>query len=349
MDSGSDLVVFATSTTITSSSVFGGSGNDSLSFLGIVGFSTIDAGADNDSLYFSSTVSTSTILGGTGNDTINFAATVTASKVSLDSGADSLVFNSAVTNSTIVGGTGIQTVQFSSSADVASLDGIFGAGLILAGSGNDDFYFLSGAEINASTKVSLDAGNDLLVFSGNTLSGQFGGGGGADSLSGSVTIGASGVSFWGGSGNDTFNFSTITGSTTASTAYFWNDAAGYDSLVFNSVVSGGAGNGSSAVIFGLTLGVGAGLEISFASGQTTNLFGASAASSAFYLGAGANQLVSFGFGSTQTTIQFVGGNSITLQGGAFETSTGTLIFTNATVGSGGTANFGIASAIPTFS
>jgi Ca2+-binding RTX toxin-like protein len=352
MDSGSDLVVFATSTTITSSSVFGGSGNDSLSFLGIVGFSTIDAGADNDSLYFSSTVSTSTILGGTGNDTINFAATVTASKVSLDSGADSLVFNSAVTNSTIVGGTGIQTIQFSSSADVVSLDGIFGAGLILGGSGNDDFYFLSGAEINASTKVSLDAGNDLLVFSGNTLSGQFGGGGGADSLSGSVTIGASGVSFWGGAGNDTFNFTTITGSTTGSTAYFWNDAAGTDSLVFNSVISGGAVNGYAAAIFGISVGLGSAtaLDISFAAGQTTNLFGTQGeTSNAFILGSGASTLVSFGFGSTSTTIIFNGGNALaTLQGGAFETATGTNIFTNASATTL-TANFGIASIIPTFS
>jgi hypothetical protein len=163
-----------------------------------------------------------------------------------------------------------------------------------------------------------------------------------------VTIGTSGVSFWGGSGNDTFVFNTITGA--GGTAYFWNDAAGVDSLVFNSVISGGAGSGSAAAIFGLTLGNGtaSGLNISFASGQTTNLFGASAASSAFYLGSGANQLVSFGFGDTSTTIVFVGGATLSLQGGAFETGSGTLIFSNASA-STGTGNFGITSTIPTFS
>ena len=107
--------------------------------------------------------------------------------------------------------------------------------------------------------------------------------------------------------------------------------------------------GSSAAIFGISVGLGSAtaLDISFASGQTTNLFGASAASSAFYLGSGASTLVSFGFGSTSTTIIFNGGFALaTLQGGEFESANGTNIFTNA---GNGTANFGIASAIPTFS
>jgi hypothetical protein len=100
----------------------------------------------------------------------------------------------------------------------------------------------------------------------------------------------------------------------------------------------------------LTLGNGSssGLQISFASGQTTNLFGADAASSAFYLGAGSNQLVSFGFGSTSTTIVFVGGATLSLQGGDFETGAGTSIFSNASAATG-TGNFGITTSIPTFS
>jgi hypothetical protein len=256
------------------------------------------------------------------------------------------------TNSTVVGGTGLATVQFSSSADLVSLSGTFGAGSLAGGAGADTLVFLSGAEISTATSVLGGSGADSILFNGNTLSGIFAGGVDADLFSGSVTIGASGVSFWGGSGNDTFNFSIITGRSTASTAYFWNDAAGTDSLVFNSVISGGAGSGYAAAIFGISVGLSSAtaLDISFAAGQTTNLFGANAAAGAFFLGSNASTLVSFGFGSSSTTIIFNGGNALaTLQGGAFETSTGTLIFTNATVGSGGTANFGIASAIPTFS
>jgi len=247
----------------------------------------------------------------------------------------------------LVGGVGTQTVQFSAVDDLVTLSGTFGAGSILGGAGNDTLVFLAGAAIGTSTSVKGDAGDDSVVFNGNILSGAFGGGSGNDVFSGNVTIGTTGVSFWGGSGNDTFNFSTITGN--GGTAYFWNDAAGTDSLVFNSVISGGAGAGSSAAIFGISVGLGSAtaLDISFASGQTTNLFGASGASSAFFLGSNASTVVSFGFGSTSTTIIFSGGLALaTLQGGAFETGNGTNIFTN--VGAG-TGNFGIASAIPTFS
>jgi hypothetical protein len=254
------------------------------------------------------------------------------------------------TNSTVVGGSNSsQTIQFGSVADLVSLSGTFGAGSIFGADGNDTLVFLAGAAVNAATVVKLDAGNDSLVFNNNILFGGFGGGAGNDVFSGSVTIGTSGVSFWGGSGNDTFNFSTITG--TGGTAYFWNDATGTDSLVFNSVISGGAGGGSAAAIFGISVGLGSAtaLDISFASGQTTNLFGSDGASSAFFLGGStASTLVSFGFGNTSTTIIFSGGALATLQGGAFETGYGTNIFTNASATTG-TANFGIATAIPTFS
>ena len=118
------------------------------------------------------------------------------------------------------------------------------------------------------------------------------------------------------------------------------------------MISGGAGGGSAAAIFGISVGLGSqtALDISFASGQTTNLFGSAGASSAFFLGSSASTLISFGFGSTSTTIIFSGGNAtVTLQGGVFESRLGTQIFSTAAVGSGGTAFFGIASAIPTFS
>ena len=59
-----------------------------------------------------------------------------------------------------------------------------------------------------------------------------------------------------------------------------------------------------------------------------------------------SNLVSFGFGSTQTTIIFTGGGTVTMQGGVFESAAGTNVFTNAGANTG---NFGIAGAIPTFS
>ena len=135
---------------------------------------------------------------------------------------------------------------------------------------------------------------------------------------------------------------TFTGSA-GSTAYFWNDQAGTDTIAFGSAISSASGVGA---FFGFTSGVGtSNLHVSFATGQGTATFGATGLSSQFAVGAG-NTLVSFGFGSTQTTILFASGNMVTLQGGAFEGATGTNIFSN--VGAG-TANFGIASVVPTFS
>ena len=64
----------------------------------------------------------------------------------------------------------------------------------------------------------------------NLVSGQFGGGAGADSFGGNISVGAEGVSFWGG-GNDTFNFAAISGfGDMTNTAYFWNEA-GTDQII----------------------------------------------------------------------------------------------------------------------
>ena len=60
----------------------------------------------------------------------------------------------------------------------------------------------------------------------------------------------------------------------------------------------------------------------------------------------AGTTVSYGFGSTQTTILFAGGGTVTLEGGVFETAAGTRIFSNSTFSTG---NFGIAGILPTFS
>ena len=69
-----------------------------------------------------------------------------------------------------------------------------------------------------------------------------------DVFSGGISVGSSGVSFWGGAGADTFNFTTVLNS--AGTAYFWNDDAGTDSI--NLVVLSAQRIGSSSFGFGVT-------------------------------------------------------------------------------------------------
>ena len=46
-----------------------------------------------------------------------------------------------------------------------------------------------------------------------------------------MSIGSSGVSFWGGTGADSFSFGYI--SNAAGPAYFWNDQVGIDTIVFD--------------------------------------------------------------------------------------------------------------------
>jgi len=325
----------------------GGSGGDTLLFNSTVDSGiTIDAGADNDSVYFSLALTGTNVLLGAGDDNLSFANSISQVLISLDAGADvvSFGFSSAATNSTVVGGSNSsQTIQFSSVADLVSLSGTFGAGSLFGGSGDDTLVFLAGAAVNAATVVKLEAGNDSLVFNNNILSGAFGGGDGDDVFRGNITIGTSGVSFWGGSGNDTFNFTNITGLGAGSTAYFWNDKTGSDSIVFGSVVSTGSAE-SGAVAFGITLG--SGLAISFLGAQTTDSFGLGI-SNLFQVGN--SNAISFGINSTNNyiSIVFAGtGTGITLQG--FE-SAEAIGITN-TFGTGTAVGvFGTVASIPTFS
>ena len=239
-----------------------------------------------------------------------------------------------------------------------TFDGAFGAGTISVGAGADTLVFLDGASVGSSASVNMSGGADSLQFLGNLVSGSFAGGTGTDSFSGSISVGASGVSFWGGTGNDTFAFTGITGSgAAAGTAYFWNES-GTDSLTFtdngftNQVTLGFGG--SAQAVFGVSSGSSvAALDISFGASQGTGVFGATDGSSGFYIGSGGNTLVSLGFGNTSITVVWTGGATATLQGGDFETVAGTAAFSNVTVDADGvglfTGNFGTAAAIPTFS
>ena len=150
------------------------------------------------------------------------------------------------------------------------------------------------------------------------------------------------MSFWGGAANDTFNFSSFTGASSG-TAYFWNEG-GTDSIVFNSVVSGGAGASGNAagVFFGITSG--SGLKISFLDAQTSQSFG-NGISNLFQVN---NKLVSFGINANNyITLQFVGGGTVELQGFSADEA-GAITNTFGDAGDG-TAIFGTAASIPTFS
>ena len=77
-----------------------------------------------------------------------------------------------------------------------------------------------------------------LTFTNNVISGQFGLGAGADLVGGNIIMGTNAVSFFSGSGNDTFDMTQVTQAGGGGTAYFWNEA-GTDSIVLGGQIDGG--------------------------------------------------------------------------------------------------------------
>jgi hypothetical protein len=337
-------------------------------FKGVLSNSTIDFGADNDSLTFSVGATSTTILGGAGDDTLVFttASTLRATSIGGGGNSDSLVFSAAVTSNTSIGGGG--------GADTMVFNDSVGTAFVSLDSGSDSVSFVtrvSGATMHggsgAQTVVFSGAG-DLITFTGKLGGGSINGGSGDDtlifssvpdanvtsisggigddSISGSISVGSSGISFWGGTGSDTFDFGTvgISGAGGAGgTAYFWNDSAGDDNIILSNVTAlTGAG-----VFFGITEGSGINVSFGAAAVANTTAFGAGTMSSTWRVH---NNVVSFGFdtSATQVTMVFAGGSGVTLQGGVFDSAVGTGIFTNVK-GGGTTGNFGITGAIPTFS
>jgi hypothetical protein len=297
-----DLATFAGA--VGASTILGGAGNDTLMFFDAVNGASLDAGGGSDALYIGSFTGRISGL----NSANEYAIFASTARVGFESDIGS--------GSTII---------FSPLADLATFSGTVGAAKINGAYGNDTLVFT-----NILAGASLYGGSiQTPVF----LTDE-------DQFLGTVTIGTGGVSFWGGAQNDTFNFTQFTGSI-GNTAYFWNDVAGTDSIVFNNIISNGT-SGAGAV-FGISNGIGSSLDISFAAGQSSSGFNAGSFSSAFLV-SGTN-LVSFGYGNTQVTLIFEGGSAITLNGGAFESAGGTNIFSNA---GNGTANFGITSTIPNF-
>jgi hypothetical protein len=317
--SGQVTALFADAT-ISGSSIFGGSNRDSLVFSGSVSGNTIDAGGGADTLRFNST------FGG---------------RISGLSSANELVIFGASASVTFEGplasGTSILGSQADDGMDFA---GSIAAVVITAGSGSDTLNF-SAAVADAS--IHAGAGADALVFNGISILGSsIGGGDGDDRVSGSITVGSGGVSFWGGSGNDTFN---ITGLSSASgqTAYFWNEA-GTDSLVFGNVVSATGGNANVL----LAISSGSSSVVSFLGSQslsaasTTAMFAVAGAGLGFVSLAVGSDMVTLSFGATNSSF---GANTFVLLGSQVESITAAY----GVGGAGGTAVFDNAVNMPTFS
>jgi hypothetical protein len=274
-------------------------------------------------------------------------ALAAAAQVSFSSNADFATFSGAVSGSTIHSGGGADTLRFGAMTTAVFADNL-GTGAQVSFSSVGDFVSFSGS-IGAAS-IFGGGGNDSLRFTSTLNRTTLSGGADADQFLGSVTIGASAVSFWGGSGNDTFNFSSFTGAGAGSTAYFWNDKTGYDSIVFGSIVSGGSGSSYNAagVAFGIT--ASSGLAISFTTAQTSASFG-TGISNLFKVGT--SNVVSFGINSDNyISLSFGNGAVISLQG--FESAeaiaiTNTFGLAGKNAAGLGTGLFGTVLVIPTFS
>ena len=262
--------------------------------------------------------------------------------MSFSSAADFATFSGAVSGSTIYSGGGADTLKFGAQTTAVFADNLAAAAQVSFSSAAD-FATFSGSI--AAAKIYGGDGSDTLRFTNTLNQTTLSGGAGADQFLGSVTIGTSGVSFWGGAGADTFNFSSFTGAGAGSTAYFWNDQAGTDSIVFGSVVSGGSGASGNAagVAFGIT--AGSGLAISFLDAQTSASFG-TGISNNFYVGTG--NVVTFGINSSNyISLIFANGSGITLQG--FDSAEAKAITNTFGTAGANTGIFGTVSSIPTFS
>ena len=110
------------------------------------------------------------------------------------------------------------------------------------------------------------------------------------------------------------------------------------------LVSGCSGASGGAAWVGLGISSGSSVNISFLDAQTSASFG-TGISNLFTVN---NRLVSFGIDSSNyITLSFVGGGTLQLQG--FDANEARAITNTFGLAGGGTANFGTAAAIPTFS
>ena len=151
---------------VTSSSVYGGQGRDTITYSGSTGlYASGDAG--NDNINLSSATGADTLYGGSGADTIQ--AGDGANYVQGDGGNDSLV-GGAVAD-TIFGGEGNDSIEGLAGANV--IGGGAGDDLITTTTGNDDIAGAAGNDsINSGSgndTIKGGLGNDVITFDADDL------------------------------------------------------------------------------------------------------------------------------------------------------------------------------------
>jgi hypothetical protein len=330
---GNDSILFKGD--LSGGSVLGGASEDTLNFsAGVNNNAIISGDAGTDVLLFSSTITNAAIYGGAGKDSMVFKGAIGHSTIDFGAVAESATFSVAVSNSSILAGAGADTLVFSSSLISSSL---------LGQAGTDSISF-SSASLAGGTQVEGGLLHDTISFTSSTLNGaKFDGGAVSDLFSGGFVVGSAGVSFYGGAGDDTFNF---TGgiSNSSGTAYFWNAGGGADSINLSN---------AGAVKTGLSFGVTAGAQSILNYGSVSDAFDASTSALFSVVVGAAHATNAFG---NMATVAYSGTTGIFL---TYQGNTGITIIGAAGIGTdfsglfnaaGGTsAAFGIAQSFPSFS
>ncbi|QWT14255.1 tandem-95 repeat protein [Sphingobium xenophagum] len=180
-----DLLDFGASTLVNITRIDGGTGDDTI--FGSAGNDTILGSAGNDNL-----------SGGIGNDVFQFTGTA-AGNDTIDGGAgtDSIV---ALANNAII--------RLAAFSNIETISGGTYSGVTIAGSDNADSFDFTSVTLSAITKISGNAGDDLIV--GNSAANVISGGDGQDTLYGgdgndTITGDAGDDVLVGGAGNDSLN------------------------------------------------------------------------------------------------------------------------------------------------
>jgi hypothetical protein len=159
---GSSNYITGTGSTITSS-VYGGTGSDTLFFGGVTSGRFVGAGG-NDSLSFAAlTTAASSVVGGAGNDTIHFAALSSATSVAGGLGNDSISFAAQASHTnaaTYFFEGGSDTLTFATrttqTADIFTFSTLAGAYTsIVTGTAGTTGITISGVSGGISTQLAL--------------------------------------------------------------------------------------------------------------------------------------------------------------------------------------------------
>ena len=264
---------------------------------------TIQANSGSDSLSVAGNLKTSTVFGGSGNDTLtlDLGTSNFNSFVFADNGNDSLVIKAGTAGTTIYGdntgtGAGADTIAITGVIDTFEVRGNGGsdsftiattggvsASTLNAGVGNDTINFAeAGATTLKSSKLLTGDGNNLVLgvntTTANITASTIVGGSGNDSFN--FTGGVAATSIVGGGGNDSLTFGTSWSSATAAaptSTYYFGFGSGQDVINFAEnatgagfVVAVSADFGNTGTYNAGTLTLGAGNTITFSGGATTS-------------------------------------------------------------------------------